>query len=258
MLETFNCVEKMLDNTVKRIQSDLPLIQSILKLFILFVVYIIQNVTQLNQPLTISINTANRVFNPELVAPRWSIRVTQLDCALGSPLIEFEPKTEEIQSRTSGADSFWLAPNGCLQYFPDTSGTFQSFNLDGGTGTYIGNMRYSICFRRTAATRGVRLTANIFQIAYGGILSAENEGFDEVCYSTIQTPTRSEDHLFIPYGQKIIQGATVRASRYCSNILLNVETELSPTGPLSIIFNTDSLYDPTRPETGFRFTYQVY
>lgn len=208
--------------------------------------------------MTISINTADRNFNPDLVAPVWSIRVTQLDCAAGSPLLELEPKFEELKSHTTGVDSYWLAPNGCLQYFPDTSGVIESFNLDNGAGTYMGDMRYSICFRRTTATRGVRLLASIFQMSYGGVLSSQNEGLDDVCYSSVATPTRSEDHVFLPFSQKVIQSITIRASRYCAASLLNVVTELSPTGPLSILFNSDRLYDPSMPEIGFRFSYQVY
>lgn len=221
-------------------------------------VYVIQNITQLNQPLTISINTADRNFNPGLVAPVWSIRVTQLDCAAGAPLLEIEPKFEELKTHTTGVDSYWLAPNGCLQYFPETTGSIESFNLNNGAGTYMGDMRYSICFRRTAMTRGVRLQANIFQMSYGGNLTPDNEGFDDICYSSIETQFRSEDHVFLPFAQKIIQGLTIRASRYCASSLLNVVTELSPTGPMSILFNSDRLYEPDKPEIGFRFTYQVY
>lgn len=46
-------------------------------------------------------------------------------------------------------DAFWIAPAGCLQYFPNPSGVVESFNFNNGNGVYMGNMKYSICFRKT-------------------------------------------------------------------------------------------------------------
>lgn len=48
------------------------------------------------------------------------------------------------------------APPGCLQYYPETTGTYESFNYNGGLGPYIANLNYAICFRRNADTCGIR------------------------------------------------------------------------------------------------------
>lgn len=236
------------------------------KIIIRYTVYVLQNITQVNQPITVSITTANRNTNPGLITPSWRIRVTQLDCPNGSPLwapLEDFPvanatqfQTPEI--RTSSNDGYWLAPHNCLQYFPNPSGTFESFNLNNGIGPYIGNMRYSICFRRTSNTRGVRLTASIFQIAFFGNLQNTNEGVDEACYAGIETPFRTEDHLFLPSARVVMNQIPIRAARYCANSLLNVDAEVNPTGPLSIYFNSDSIFNTNVPEIGFRFNYVLY
>lgn len=103
----------------------------------------------------------DRVLNPNLVTPNWRLHVTQLECPLGSQLsrsLESEtgevlsrlPEPRALQSRVVTDDGFWIAPTGCLQYFPEPNGTVQSFNFNNG-GPYFGNWKYAICFRRTSS-----------------------------------------------------------------------------------------------------------
>lgn len=118
---------------------------------------------------------ANRAMNPTLVNPDWLIRVTQLECPnnpsrvmirqgrnvpIGSTTDEVivdaesslrEPRTGHgaVEEPIPAGDAYWVAPTGCLQYFPMPSGTIESFNFNSGNGVYMGNMKYSICFRRT-------------------------------------------------------------------------------------------------------------
>lgn len=236
------------------------------KIFTHFTVYVLQNITQANQPLSVSITTASRTINPNLVAPTWRILVTQLDCPNGSPLwapLEDASAVNQTEyqipeSRTSSNDGYWLAPFNCLQYFPNPTGTFESFNLNNGVGPYIGDMKYSICFRRTSLTRGVRLTASIFQIAAFGNIQNAFDGVDEACYPTIETPNRSEDHLFLPSARTVINQIPIRSARYCAGSLLDVPAEVNPSGPISIYFNSDRLYNTNSPEIGFRFVYELY
>lgn len=103
----------------------------------------------------------DRVQNPSLVTPNWRLHVTQLECPVGSQLSRsLESDTDEVfsglpeprslRSRAGTDDGFWIAPTGCLQYFPETTGTVKSFNFNNG-GPYFGNFKYAICFRRTSS-----------------------------------------------------------------------------------------------------------
>lgn len=110
---------------------------------------------------------ANRSLNPSLVDPDWKILVTQLECANGAKRVAIKRQNkslpsnaeESIQEREGrgrvsddipATDAYFVAPVGCLQYFPDPSGVIESFNFNNGNGVYMGNMKYSICFRRTS------------------------------------------------------------------------------------------------------------
>lgn len=122
------------------------------------------------------ITLANRAMNTQLVNPDWKILVTQLECphskqrvalqrqrraAVDTGIDELidedevdyrEPRTGHgtpEETPTPVSDAFWIAPAGCLQYFPNPSGVIESFNFNNGNGVYMGNMKYSICFRKT-------------------------------------------------------------------------------------------------------------
>jgi len=49
-----------------------------------------------------------------------------------------------------------LAPPGCLQYYPDPNGIFESFNYNNGLGPYIGDMNYAICFKKSTSTQQIK------------------------------------------------------------------------------------------------------
>ena len=119
----------------------------------------------------LKLTLANRMINPSLVDPDWKIVVTQLECpnsaqrvalprqrqnlvrSADAELVDVgqarEPKGRTLTDIPAG-DAFWVAPVGCLQYFPEPSGVIESFNFNNGNGVYLGNMKYSICFRRTS------------------------------------------------------------------------------------------------------------
>lgn len=119
---------------------------------------------------------ANRMINPALVDPDWKIKVTQLECPNNAKRVALQRRNRNLDisdnnndviddglmmgerearatHRTTdeipAPDAFWVAPAGCLQYFPYPSGTIESFNFNNGNGVYMGNMKYSICFRKT-------------------------------------------------------------------------------------------------------------
>lgn len=55
--------------------------------------------------------------------------------------------------------SVCVAPPGCLQYYPDRAGFFESFNYNRGAGPYIANLAYATCFKRTSDVCGIKSVA---------------------------------------------------------------------------------------------------
>lgn len=113
-------------------------------------IYIPFNRTAGEKSIPIRVVTAHRAGGSQLPTIVWDIRVEQLECPKGSPVRAFP-----IAQRASFTDGWWIAPVGCLQYFPDSTGTVTSFNYDNGLGTYQGNFDYAICFKRETSTEGI-------------------------------------------------------------------------------------------------------
>lgn len=142
-----------------------------------FPVYVPFNATTGATSKELKFTLANRAINPSLVSPDWKILVTQLECPNSAKRVMLKRGNRQLKADddTAGkeqqpedliygereargratdeipaSDSFWIAPMGCLQYFPETSGVIESFNYNNGNGVYMGNMKYSICFRKTS------------------------------------------------------------------------------------------------------------
>lgn len=148
-------------------------------------VYVPINPRAGERQLEITVTTRNGNGNgANGVRPNWNIAVNQIDCPLG--------QTRSLSSSVNSADTAgsslmdilraprslfidWLAPPGCLQYFVQPTGQFDSFNFNNGvgeyrwwcctqssvsfspfSGPYIGNMNYAICFRRLRASRTLK------------------------------------------------------------------------------------------------------
>lgn len=94
---------------------------------------------------------ANRVGYYNLPTPKWNIFVTQLECPAGASVRAIEP----VLGSSTIKDGFFVAPPGCLQYFPYAEGSVTSFNYNGGNGIYPGNLNYAICFRRSEDTKNL-------------------------------------------------------------------------------------------------------
>lgn len=92
---------------------------------------------------------ANRAGGSVLPTPEWNMLVTQLECPAGAIVRELPQPESRSKSFTDG---FWVAPPGCLQYFPQAKGVVKSFNYNNGAGIYPSNMNYAICFRRNSGT----------------------------------------------------------------------------------------------------------
>lgn len=113
-------------------------------------IYVPFNRTAGEKSLPIKLVTAVRSGGSHLPPLSWDIRVEQLECPKGSPV-----RSLPVAARSSFSDGWWIAPTGCLQYFPESSGTVKSFNYNNGVGTYQGNLDYAICFKRETDTEGI-------------------------------------------------------------------------------------------------------
>lgn len=59
-----------------------------------------------------------------------------------------------------------VAPDGCVQYYTEKSGSFESFNYNKGMGHYLGDLNYAVCFKRNQDTCGIRWAIELFQYTY--------------------------------------------------------------------------------------------
>ncbi|XP_049278383.1 uncharacterized protein LOC125761367 [Anopheles funestus] len=228
-------------------------------------VYVPFNPTNADRTMTITFRIASRTQIPTLSNPHWSIRVQQLECPTGMAAAakdgarQLDPsEMVPLLARTLHSDVGLIAPTGCLQYFSDTSGTVESFNLGSGVGPYLGGLNYAICFNRPRNSQLLRLIPTTFEIASSANPTAENPGVDELCYSSVSVMARSEDNLHIP--NAVVRLPTLpalRASRFCSKSLENGEVDVRGPGQFMMYFTSDQLFDPFRRETGFRLQYQI-
>ena len=124
-----------------------------------------------DRQITITIQTTSRAIQNGMKSPLWNIAVNQIDCPLGvtrslnvdnaamnETNVEVAQPAALIENVRSPRTFFsdWFAPPGCMQYHANPTGVIETFNLNNGVGPYIGNMKYSICFRRTRFNSAIR------------------------------------------------------------------------------------------------------
>lgn len=106
------------------------------------------------EPIQLHFNLANRIDRSQLVKPKWRISIVQLECPQSFTRVHTPSSEVGLEARIWDQprpyieDAPFVAPTGCLQYYTLSSGLIQSFNFNNGNGVYMGDMRYSICFRR--------------------------------------------------------------------------------------------------------------
>lgn len=232
--------------------------KNLINLFLFFpAVYLVHNITTALEPFTLSfeVKQDRQLLNPA----SWNITVSQLDCMPGGPTREvttYNPALEigPLNGLSRNFDTgYWLAPRGCLQYFPETSGQIRSLNYNNGVGPYAINLDYAICFRRTSETTKIRFTSTQFDMSR--LLSA-NDVYDESCIETRGTTGVEGDYLFFPSATYITTtGEVFRANRFCASSLVEGAVEITPPGPIALHFHSDSVYRPT--EIGFLLDYIV-
>lgn len=172
------------------------------------------------------ISSTERAGGSQLPKVTWKIQVRQLECTHGL---------------LGSSDLDLVAPTGCLQYFPESSGTITSFNFNEGLGNYIGNLNYAICFKRSPDTEGIKLTGNKFRMGYSS----------NVCSSGPQ-----EDFLFIPFG--VVSELDSMSDIFCGSKLKQKTVVSRSPGPISIVFNSGNSYKYDDSARGFSLTYELF
>ncbi|CAH1713526.1 uncharacterized protein LOC114126912 [Aphis gossypii] len=138
--------------------------------------------------------------------PYWKLKISQLECQTTSTNwwkikdIARQVWDWEEEERDATRSKYSLAPEGCLQYFTDKQGSFESFNYNKGMGHYLGNLNYATCFRRNQDTCGIKYEAVKFQIAYNQKLTGSTdrdcdtagESEQSTAQSTTQTPMATD------------------------------------------------------------------
>ncbi|VVC32166.1 CUB domain [Cinara cedri] len=123
------------------------------------------------QQITLKFKLTARDDDYEEPTPFWKLKISQLECQV-APTNWWKVKdiARQILKEKSAEDvkttKYSLAPEGCLQYFADKDGSFESFNYNKGKGHYLGNLNYAVCFKRNLDTCGIKFEAVKFQIAY--------------------------------------------------------------------------------------------
>ncbi|XP_017131877.1 uncharacterized protein LOC108149044 [Drosophila elegans] len=217
-------------------------------------IYVPLNATDGESVVDLVFSLADRAGASDMPTPYWEMTVTQLECPAGASVRSLDLEEEEptIEGRASTIkDGFFVAPPGCLQYFPQSKGAVKSFNYNDGNGIYPSRMNYAICFRRDADTTGLRIRAYDFNV--GDVVSATTMMTDENCYSSDSTNDLDADFLMVP--QATFEDSHKHATYFCGSIKKDVVITSNNPGPLMVLFNSDDIY--RQNEAGFAFTYVV-
>lgn len=177
-------------------------------------------------PIQLRISSAARSGGSQLPQLSWKIQVRQLECT---------------QGLLGSSDLDLVAPTGCLQYFPESSGTITSFNFNDGLGLYSGNLNYAICFKRRPDTQGIKFTGNKFRMGYSS----------NVCPQESQ-----EDFLFVPFG--VVQELNSVSNVFCGSKLKQRTLVSRSPGPISIVFNSGNSHKYDDSARGFSLSYELF
>ncbi|KAG4070974.1 hypothetical protein HA402_001411 [Bradysia odoriphaga] len=172
----------------------------------------------------------------------WNMDVNQIECSHKAALVT----PDERQ-----------APDGCLQYFYQTSGVVQSFNFGHN---YYGNTQYAICFNRNYNPNAILELTDIEFNMDGNLAGGAPDGFDSDCLDpTGAAPNNKKDYISIPFATVTnpTGPSVVHHSLFCLQSIDSKLVEFSGTGPMVIHVNTDQITEATANEEGFRFQYQV-
>ncbi|XP_050540075.1 uncharacterized protein LOC126904832 [Daktulosphaira vitifoliae] len=218
--------------------------------------------------------------------PTWKLKISQIECQPNSmnwwkikDMARQVWDWEDEDDKDITTPKYALAPEGCLQYFTEKTGTIESFNYNKGLGHYTGGLNYAICFKRASDTCGIRLKPVKFQLAYN---SKQYNSVDRDCDTAVTTQdvtTESittdaaqimrrlrravtvsddgvhNDYLLIPDGKT---STGIYGSKFCDSGLNGSGVIAKAHGPIAISFVSDDIIDPDEDvEKGFKINYSL-
>ena len=94
-----------------------------------------------------------------------------------------------IYLRQLDADSEYIAPRGCLQYFKEETGMLETFNYNAGNGELLNSHMYTMCIKQNDAYCDIALQSNNFMLggSAGMCSDAVVFGTNQLCGSTFGT-----------------------------------------------------------------------
>ncbi|XP_046404135.1 uncharacterized protein LOC124169542 [Ischnura elegans] len=198
-------------------------------------IYVPVNATTGSATVELAFHLADRTQYSGLIQPQWKIRITQIDCCA--------PDTKDL-----------CAPQGCLQYYPERTGQFESFNYNNGNGHYQGYLNYAICFKRYDGVCSIQYTSTGFQLAANNLMNSYGTAGCNLA-TTDPTMPNSQDYLFIPDAR--VDPTGTMDSLFCGDSIRNYTTRTSAPGPMYVFFHTDGLAEEAMlgPEIGFQMRY---
>ncbi|XP_049856441.1 uncharacterized protein LOC126336613 [Schistocerca gregaria] len=211
-------------------------------------IYVPVNASQGVNSVTLSFHLADRNLHDSLFHPAWRIRVTQLECVPQQYVLSGQKRVAPLYT-----DFNSLAPPGCLQYYTERSGNYQTFNFNSEEEIkqqYTADMNYAICFHRPSDACGIMHIAEKFEVG-----SYHRQGGSETDHHCDSYSV--SDYLFIPNGKTSDRR---QADKYCGTSLNpNISVTAISPGPLYVIFRSDSviLNDYLSSERGFKIKYQI-
>ncbi|XP_050432399.1 uncharacterized protein LOC126840591 [Adelges cooleyi] len=236
--------------------------------------------------------------------PSWKLKISQLECQPNSmnwwKIKEIARQVwdwDDEEDKDASRPKYSPAPDGCLQYFTDKTGTFESFNYNKGMGHYMGDLNYAVCFKRYSDTCGIRFKPVKFQLAYNG---KQANAMDRDCDTMVTAdpvttvapstaapstaaPSTAGPSTAAPSGRSERRWARAAAdanedgvskdyllipdgrtstglygSKYCDSLSSSTTVTVKSQGPLAVSFVSDNIVDPAVDvEKGFKIGYSL-
>ena len=127
-----------------------------------------------------------------------------------------------------------LAPSGCLQYFPETSGSFESLNYGGGSGApYLANTKYAVCFRGAAGFCGIKFSALPGEFIVNSNNGLQDVGEGSECHN--YTVNSNNDFLQVLGAWTLLGTNKVEDAYFCGGTTSEARSDIYGNFDLNLI-----------------------
>jgi len=149
-------------------------------------------------PLICGTNTGQHMYVP--AADQCNVLNANIGSASSATTSAFTIKVTQIE-----CSSKTKAPNGCLQYFTEDTGTIETFNYNSAAGVLLVNQDYSSCVRAGRTYCAICYFSDSFKLSVPNAITAIGAfGVDTNCgmhHSQAYADASQYDHVIIPGGQ---------------------------------------------------------